>query len=224
MIQLDAAQQPGSDRARWGAQPATAASNQVSLPNWMIELPLPVATAPSSPARPLCPETVWRQVRWPASPAGLLVRAGCPAHAQPSQPGAEPLPAALLCQADASWAPRVQAAHCQSSWLVQLGQRAELGDSPLSLLDELVKRTRPLSGAGWPTGAPQSGLFGDDLGLVGRLVRRLAGDEMADLLNRINDDKQRLAFIRDIVQVSMSHPPLGTGGPWPGLFGNKMDE
>lgn len=190
--------QSNSERARWAPGPQSPPpQQQVSLPTWMMEVPLAPSSAPAS--RALCPETVWRQVRWPASPPGLLVRAACPPHAQPLAPGEEPLPVALACQPDASWAPRAHSARCVSNWLRQLNQRAELGDSPLSLLSELVLRTRPLAAP--PTPAPGA-LFGQDLLVVGRLVHRLAGDEMADLLNRINDDKQRLAFVREVVQVS----------------------
>lgn len=52
-----------------------------------------------------------------------------------------------------------------------------------------------------PIETQTSSLFGDDLVQISRIVRRLV-EEMVELLNRINDDKQRLAFAREMVQVS----------------------
>lgn len=156
-----------------------------------------------------CPEMVWRQIRWPASEPGLLAQMPCPSHAH----SLEPYPASLACLAGGQWARRVHAPRCQSIWLRNLTQRLEQGDSILSIAGELVQRTRP-AGQQQPLPAAnqiqqqqqQAGLFGDDLATIGQVVRRIV-DSMADLLNRIQDDKQRSAFARELVQVSLPHSP-----------------
>lgn len=190
-----------------------------ALPHWVPEGTLfrdqpPVAR---NSTKPHCPELVWRQIRWPASEAGMLVQMPCPAHAH----SAEPYAASLVCLAGGVWAPRVQAARCQSLWLRNLTQRLEAGDSPLSIVAELVQRTQPpvapfpaaqpaLSLGFWaPQLQPQlqqasASLFGDDLAQLARVVHRLV-DETGLVLSRISDDKQRLAFGREMVQVSSRH-------------------
>ena len=223
-------------------------SNGAQLPNWMMNVPLelPTMAAPTSRQQqqqlvtpmsttggPLvCPEIAWRQMRWPATEAGQLAAVACPAHAdyladvhldvqqrqqqQPSGGGAT-----LACQANGQWASRVQAGRCQSIWLRNLTQRIEAGDSPLSVLNELVQRTlAQVNGpptSNWPyafqAGADQQSaasgqqpallaLFGSDLVQIGRIVGRLV-DEMGELLNGISDDKQRISFAREMIQVSL---------------------
>lgn len=203
-------------RSRWPGQ--SAASPPAQLPPWIMEIPLapprtsplglsagahaptPPPPPPPPPARPhQCPALVWRQIRWPATDPGLVVQMPCPAHAH----SAEPYAASLACLASGQWAPRVQAPRCQSIWLRNLTQRLEAGDSPLSILVELAHWTRPVAVApGRQTGGHAGlALFGDDVTQIGRITRRLV-DEMGDLLNRIGDDKQRVSFAREMVQVS----------------------
>lgn len=170
-----------------------------ALPPWMLEVQQQQQTqAPAAPTPSgLCPETVWRQLRWPATAAGRTAQLPCPTHAHSAS--RDPLPASFACLAGGAWAARVRAPDCQSTWLSNLTQRLEAGDSPLSVAGELALRTRPISAPAL-SGA-HAGLFGRDLLQIGRVARRLV-EEMGELLNRINDDKQRLAFAREIVQVS----------------------
>lgn len=159
-----------------------------------------------------CPEIVRRQIRWPSTEAGMFVQMPCPQHAQPGNLN-DPYAASFACLPEGVWAPRgVQAARCQSLWLRNLTLRLEAGDSPLSMVAELVSRTAPfaslpgpLSSGFWfgqqQAAAPLPGLFGDDLVQLGRVVHRLV-EETGLVLSRISDDKQRLAFGRDLVQVS----------------------
>lgn len=168
-------------------QPATATATNATVE--------PAQTGTGSSA--LCPELVWRQIRWPASEPGNTVQMPCPSHAHSGNPS-EPYPASLACHAGGQWSSRVQAARCQSDWLRDLSQRLERGDSPVAALNELAARTRPTDPMGQ---SANLALFGDDLMQIGRLCRRLV-DEMAEHLQRIQSDKQRVAFARQIVQVS----------------------
>jgi len=184
-----------------------------------------LATPPSAAAQ--CPEVVARGVRWPHTRAGLSVQMACPESVAQSGSAADLFAASLACLPGGRWAPHVQAARCQSHWLRNLTRRHEAGDSPLSILSELVQRTReparPQS-AHWPpwtTGgllvgaggqpAELSGtswtLFGDDLVQISRLLRRLVNEELAELLARIADDKQRVSFAREAIQVSTLFEP-----------------
>lgn len=214
---------------------------QPAFPAWMPPLRAPstpplVSTLPTSsvfqhsgvsaPALPSvargpplrCPEIVWRQIRWPATEVGQVMRMPCPSHAQPGNP-LDPFPASLACQMSGQWSQRVQAARCQSLWLRNLTQRLEVGDSPLSALGELSHRTRTTVNyqpGSFPLPSSGAGLFGDDLLEISRIVRRLV-DEMGDLLGRIVDDKQRANFASELVQVSIeslvpvSQVPLANG-------------
>lgn len=221
------------------ATSAATAPNSASQQHPHLATPLSTPSAGPSQSAPLvCAEIAWRQMRWPATEAGQLAVVACPAHAtyapdvhlglqqqQPSGGGAT-----LACQPNGQWASRIQAGRCQSIWLRNLTQRLEAGDSPLSVLNELVQRTLaqvsgPTPGGGspnWPYGflAEQStlaaassshqqqrphlaALFGSDLVQIGRIVSRLV-DEMSELLNGISDDKQRISFAREMIQVSLS--------------------
>lgn len=178
------------------------------------------ATAATNPTgSPRCPETVMRQIRWPSTEAGQELQRPCPAHAHSGNPN-DPYPAVLVCLARGEWAPRVQAARCQSNWLRNLTARVEAGDSPLAILGELVHRTRPANGIG--IGATSGGqlatssllhnaamassqpavMFGDDIKQIGHIVRQLV-EEMGELIQRISDDKQRHGFAKEMVQVSV---------------------
>lgn len=198
------------------AQPSMSAQPQ--------PLPLPPLFANhSSSGRILfCPGKVLRQIRWPETEPGLVVQMPCPSHARSSNP-LEPYAASLVCLQHGQWATRVQASRCQSIWLKNLTKQLETGDSLLAILSALIRETRPpatplqVNWGGSDSGASNMGpatisnsatietqtssLFGDDLVQVSRIVRRLV-EEMVELLNRINDDKQRLAFAREMVQVS----------------------
>lgn len=205
-----------------GAQPAP----QQQLPNWMLDAglasslkeagapasppplvkpQLPVAS-PSAGAGP-CPEMVWRQLRWPATEPGRLAQVACAGAANQQLP--YQASASLACLPSGQWASRAQTAHCQSAWLRNLTQRLEAGDSPLSILNELAHRTQPAQGGAWAPfagGPPASNsqpaaLYGADLVQVARIVGRLV-DEMVELLNGIADDKQRVSFAREMIQVS----------------------
>lgn len=157
----------------------------------------------------------------------MLVQMPCPAHAHSGVPS-DAYAASLACLPGGLWAGRVQAARCQSLWLRNLTQRLEAGDSPLSIVAELVQRTQPttivtqplsssglpglLSAAGfWISNQQQQqtmvqtmpGLFGDDLMQLSRVVHKLV-DETNLVLSRISDDKQRLGFGREMLQVSSS--------------------
>lgn len=175
----------------------------------------------SSSQAPFCPGKVLRQIRWPETEPGLVVQMPCPSHARSSNP-LEPYAASLVCLQNGQWATRVQAGRCQSIWLKNLTKQLETGDSLLAILSALIRETRPpatplqvnwgsvgdatnLGPATISNSAPietqTSSLFGDDLVQISRIVRRLV-EEMVELLNRINDDKQRLAFAREMVQVS----------------------
>lgn len=207
---------------RLPAPPGLPSSPQ--LPTWMVEVPIqpqqPLAPQPSLAARfnssrPHCPETVWRYLRWPTTEAGQVVQMLCPAYARSSN-SLEPYAASFACLQNGQWATRVQAARCQSIWLRNLTKLLEVGDSPLSILSELVRETRPPATpmlVNWPSNMTPAtisnsamvtqtlSLFGDDLIQISRVVRRLV-EKMDEFLNRMNDDKQRLAFAREMVQVS----------------------
>lgn len=195
------------------------------LPPWMVDVPIqaqnqnqPANLGRFNSSRAHCPETVWRAVRWPMTEAGLVVQMPCPAHARPSNP-LEQHAASFACLPNGQWAARVQANKCQSIWLRNLTKRLEKGDSQLSILSELVQETRPPATpllVNWLAGVSQQptitsaptmitqgpALFGADVAQISRLVRRLVED-LGDFLNRITDDKTRLAFAREIVQVSV---------------------
>lgn len=202
-----ATQVPPSAPVRQQPPPPPPPSQQASPPQTAS------ANESAPTAADLCPEIVWRQIRWPASEQGTSVQMPCPSHARSGNPS-EPFPASLAClpaapasatqragaaptAAAAQWASRVHAPRCQSDWLRELSQRLERGDSPVAALVELAQRTRPTPS--------QLALFGDDLVQIGRLTRRLV-DDMADHLQRIQSDKQRVSFARQIVQVSQ--PPF----------------
>lgn len=149
-----------------------------------------------------CPELVWRHFRWPETEAGQVAQLGCPADAVSSNPS-ELEPVSFACLETGQWASRVEASRCQSSWLRNLTQRLELGDSALSILAELSDRTKTTQ-SGWLLGQSRSqpsNLFGDDLVQIARVVRQLSS-EMGEFLARIADDKQRVAFAREFTQVS----------------------
>lgn len=185
------------------------------LPPWMpvtIEPPAPppplvgstamTVTASSGTGAGHCPELVWRQIRWPSSEAGSVLQMPCPAHAHSDAPS-EPYPASLSCLANGQWARHVQAGRCQSLWLRNLTQRLEAGDSPLSVLAELASRTHAGSGSQVAVQQQQLGLFGDDVVQISRIIKRLV-DEMGEMLSRISDDRQRVSYAREMVQVSPS--------------------
>lgn len=189
------------------------------LPPWMAEIRGSLNGSLAQPGH-FCPETVWRQIRWPQTGAGRLMQMPCPAHAQPVNP-MDVFAASLLCGPDGRWAERVQAAKCQSLWLKNLTFRFEQGDSPLYILSELVHRTRPAQQtiqqsstllSILPHGLyssenqaqqqlPGTGLFGDDIVQLSRIVKRLT-DGMSSYLHGINEDKSRLAMAKEMVQVS----------------------
>jgi hypothetical protein len=215
------------------------------------------ATAMGAAGRPgRCPEMVWRSIRWPESEPGQAVGRPCPAHTMPSAPlaqataAATAAPVSLVCLPGGQWAERAQVAgRCHSLWLRNLTQRLDAGDSPLSILGELVHRTQSASGGAhkpnqssqplpaWLAAAHATSsltqaahannnhhqaarpgaaasrfpLFGEDLVQMGRIVGRLV-DEMDELLARISDDKQRITFAREMIQVSRCGELRGGGG------------
>lgn len=142
-----------------------------------------------------CPEIVWRQTRWPATEAGSLARMPCPSHALSglTLDEQEKAGSSFACLPNGRWTMRVHSLHCQSMWLRNLTQRVEVGESPLAALGELAQRTRSTGGGG---------LFGADLAQIGRIVRRFVSQDLNDWLLRISDDKQRISFGRDTIQVS----------------------
>lgn len=188
---------------------------QQQLPNWIMEVPLgfpgiaagtttmgtPITSVGPAHSGLACPEIVWRQIRWPQTEANALAQMPCPASLEAKVYGGGSQMASLWCQANGQWASHVDAAQCQSHWVQNLTARLEAGDSPLSALDELVKRTALTSVSGGS--APVSVLYGSDLIQMGRIVARLVAD-MESMLGGISDDKQRIAFAREMIQVSRS--------------------
>lgn len=155
-----------------------------------------------------CPEIVWRQTRWPATDAGSIARMPCPAHAQSGLPPSSEQPAqqqqqasTFACLPNGQWAMRVHAQHCQSMWLRNLTQRVDVGESPLAALAELAQKTRPSN----IVNGSQGCLFGDDLVEIGRIIRRFVAEDLNEWLLRILDDKQRISFGRDSIQVSSNN-------------------
>lgn len=214
------------------------------LPAWMTNGPPPIGQQPTATTfNPhQCPELVFRQIKWPATEAGHVVHMACPSHAHPSiaQGPAAQLEANAVSRAclappagsppgtTPTWAPHLHAARCKSIWLTNLTERLKFGDSPISILSELVQQTRPqqqqqpattpLTSAAlahhWSPSMMMSSqfqqqqqqparleLFGDDLVQVGSIVKRLV-EYSSDLLNGIGDEKQRIGFTREIAQVS----------------------
>lgn len=170
----------------------------------------PSTTSNSLPsgAATKCPELVWRQIRWPATEAGSLARAPCPSHAL-SGNIYEPFAASFACLNNGHWAQRVSASRCQSLWLRNLTQRLEVGESPLAALGELAQKTRSssstsgLAASSGTSGGGSGSLFGDDLVEIGRILRHLVSEQINEWLLRITDDKQRISFGRDSIQVSI---------------------
>lgn len=185
-----------------------------------------------------CPEVVVRQIRWAATRAGDTHYAPCPAYAYydansqasfecvlPAITGPPPHPTGAsapgaLGSVMPHWAgsgPNLS--RCISNWVRDIHQRLQSGDSLPAIAAELSQRTRPLPPSTQHHHQQQQPhpLFGEDLIQLGQIVQLLV-QRMDVLLDNISDDKQRLVFVRELVQVSPARipssaripPPLGS--------------